>query len=82
MELHEAAGAAWGPTNPNAMWTEEVTSAASTALRSAKIVASDGKVAPTVRGQAQGGQQQAQQKKAAPGGGKKKSTKKKSKKKR
>lgn len=81
MELHKAAGAAWGPQNPNALWMGEVTDAASTALRTAKVVASDGKVAPNVGrfGNAQQGQQQAQQKKVAPGGGKKKSTSKKKK---
>ena len=81
VELHKAAGAAWGPKNPNALWTDEVTDAASTALRTAKVVASDGKVAPSVGrfGNAQPGQHQAQQKKVAPGAGKKKSTNKKKK---
>ena len=32
LELHKAAGATWGAENPNAVWTEEVTSAAKTAL--------------------------------------------------
>ena len=82
VELHKAAGASWGRSNPNAAWTEEVTSAAKTALKSAKVAASDGKVAAGVGGggsaqpQAAAGQQT--QKKAAPsGGGKKKSRKKK-----
>lgn len=80
VELHRAAGAAWGPNNPNAMWTEEVTSAATTALRTAKVVANDGKVAPGIAGKTQPGRQAPQQK-AAPAGGKKKSTKSKKKKK-
>ncbi len=80
VELHNATGAAWGPNNPNALWTEEVTGAAATALRTAKVIANDGKVAPGVAGKAQPGRQQAQQK-AGPAGGKKKSTKKSKKKK-
>ena len=81
MELHNAAGAAWGPNNPNALWTEEVTGAATKALRTAKAIAIDGKVASGVAGKAQPGRQQGQQQKAAPSGGKKKSTKKSKKKK-
>lgn len=81
MELHKAAGAAWGLNNPNALWTEEVTGAATTALRTAKVVANDGRVAPGVAAKGQPGQQQAPQQNAGPAGGKKKSTKSKKKKK-
>ena len=58
-----------------------MTGAATQALRTAKVVASDGKVAPGVGGKVQPRHQQSQQQKAAPKG-KKKGTKKKAKKKR
>lgn len=70
VELHKACGSAWGGKNPNAVWTEEVTSSAKEALSSAKVVSSDGKAAPKPRGAPQ---QPQNQKKA---GGKKSKKKK------
>ena len=94
LELHKAAGATWGAENPNAVWTEEVTSAAKTALSTvrarhpacptspvhAKLSPCDGAQAKIVAGGAGKPPQQQQQRKAKQGGGGKKSKKKKKKK--